>query len=50
MSEERTFDEVFEDHRLTPAERRELVYRLAAIRAQKTIETLLHKESKSHDR
>lgn len=36
-----TFDEAFADHRLTPDERAELVYRLAAIRARKTIEALL---------
>jgi len=32
---------LFADHRLTPDERAELVYRLAAIRARKTIEALL---------
>ena len=37
----RTFDEVFRDHRLSPEERKELVYRLAALRAQRTIESLL---------
>lgn len=37
----RTFDEAFAEHRLTPTERAELVYRLAAIRARRTIEKLL---------
>jgi hypothetical protein len=36
-----TFDEFFAEHRLTPEERAELVYRLAALRARKTIEALL---------
>lgn len=37
----RSFDEVFSELHLTPDERKELVFRLAAIRAQKTIEILL---------
>lgn len=37
----RTFDETFEDLHLTPAERTALVWRLAAIRAQRTVEALL---------
>lgn len=38
----RSFDEVFEDHNLTEEERRELVFRLASMRYQKTVEALLH--------
>lgn len=37
----RTFDEVFAEHTITPAERRELVWHLAAYRARRTVETLL---------
>lgn len=36
-----TFDELFAEHRLTPAERRELVFYLASIRSRRLIETLL---------
>lgn len=35
-----TFDELFKDHRLTPAEREALVAYLAGIRAQKTVAAL----------
>ena len=37
----RTFDEFLSDYTITPQERRELVYHLAAFRARKTIEALL---------
>lgn len=37
----RSFDEAFSEHRLTVEERRALVWRLAAIRTQRLIETLL---------
>lgn len=37
----RTFDEVFAELHLTPAERVALVWQLAALRFRKTIETLL---------
>ena len=37
----RTFDEVFGDFNLTPAERTAMVWHLAAMRARKTIEALL---------
>jgi hypothetical protein len=37
----RTFDEVFGELNLTPAERSALVWHLAAIRMRKTVETLL---------
>ncbi len=37
----RTFDEAFAELNLTPAERVALVWHLAAIRARKTVETLL---------
>ncbi len=35
-----TFDELFKDHTLTPAERHALVLHLAFLRAQRTIEAL----------
>ena len=38
---ERHFDVVFGEHRLTPAERAALVWHLAALRFQRTIEALL---------
>ena len=37
----RTFDEAFAELNLTPAERASLVWRLAAIRARRTVEALL---------
>jgi hypothetical protein len=40
-----TFDELFSEHTLTDAERRELVYFLAAFRMRKTIERLLPQNS-----
>lgn len=36
----RTFDEVFSEHRLTQEERTALVWRLAAIRMRRLVETL----------
>lgn len=36
-----TFDEFFREHRLTEAERRELIYFLATLRFRNTIERLL---------
>jgi len=36
-----TFDELFAEHNLTPAERKALVMYLATMRAQKTVEALL---------
>lgn len=36
-----TFDDFFSEFRLTAAERKELVWRLAFLRFQKTIEVLL---------
>lgn len=36
-----TFNELFSEHRLTPAERAELVWFLAQHRARKTVEALL---------
>ncbi len=36
-----TFDEFFEEFRLTQQEREALVWHLAAFRARKTVETLL---------
>ena len=38
----RTFDEIFGELHVSAAERRELVYHLAALRARKTIESLLN--------
>lgn len=40
-----TFDELFAEHRLTPEERRALVWHLAAYRARKTVEALLPERS-----
>ena len=37
----RTFNEAFSEHRLTAEERYELIWRLAAMRAKKTVEALL---------
>jgi len=37
----RTFDEAFAEHRLTPAERRELVEYLAFMRMRNTLRALL---------
>lgn len=37
-----TFDEFFEEHKLTKQERTALVWHLAAFRARRTIELLLH--------
>ena len=37
----RTFDEAFEDHHLTAAERSALVWHLAMFRARKTVNALL---------
>lgn len=36
-----TFDELFERHTITPAERAALVWHLAAFRARKTVEALM---------
>ncbi len=40
-----TFDQFCDELRVTEAERRALVYQLAAIRARRTIERLLEKVS-----
>lgn len=40
-----TFDELFSEHRLTEAERHELVHYLAWFRMYKTIQRLLPKNS-----
>lgn len=37
----RTFDEVFSEHFITPAERAALVWHLAMFRARKTVDALL---------
>jgi hypothetical protein len=42
-----TFDEFFQEFSITDAERRELVYFLAAMRARKTIEALLFPVTKN---
>jgi hypothetical protein len=44
-----TFDELFSEHRLTPEERRNLVWHLATFRARRTVELLLPKEAQGHD-
>lgn len=43
-----TFDEFFREHRLTAAERTDLVYFLAAMRMRKTLERLLSTPAALH--
>lgn len=44
-----TFDELFADLHLTPAERAALVWHLAAFRARKTVEALLPETKHNFD-
>lgn len=46
----RTFDEAFAELNLTPAERTEMVWHLAAMRARKTIEALLPQQREPFDK
>lgn len=40
-----TFDELFQEHNLTAAEREALVWRLAGLRSQRAVETLLPRQT-----